>query len=59
MKTVCAQIEERILERLRLELGGDAFVVGFRESAAEGTVKCVWGGLPEVRVTVSPGQSEG
>lgn len=59
MRTVCAQIEARILERLRLELGRDAVVVGFRESAAEGTVKSVSGGLPEVRVTVSPGQSEG
>ena len=57
MNTVCYQIEARILERLRLELGGAAAVVGFRESAA--TVKCVQGGLPEVRVTVSPGQSEG
>ena len=59
MNTVCYQIEARILERLRLELGGEAAVVGFRESAAMGTVKCVPGGLPEVRVTVSPGQSEG
>ena len=58
MNTVCFQIEARILRVLRRMLGGTAEVVGFRESAAEGTVKAVYGGRPEVRVTVSPGQAE-
>lgn len=58
MKTVCAQIEEKVLGVLRALVGDRALVVGFRESAASGTVKSVSGGRPEVRVTVSPGVAE-
>jgi len=59
MSTVCAQLESKILDVLRLALGDAATVVGFREAARAGTLKVVTGGKPEVRVTVSPGQAEG